>query len=84
MKVDAMIRVREGVEVVVRHTLEIEFVQQSERALHMNVVIRHAVHHEEADVALESSHVGDSSILEATRIVLRCVHVTLRIDGVCQ
>ena len=84
MEIDAVIRVREGVEIVVLHAREVELVEQRERALHVHVVVAGAVHHQEADIALEAGHVADCGIFVAAGVVLGGVHIPFSIYGVCE
>ena len=83
MEIDTVVRVRERMEIVVLNSCEIELVQERERALHVNVVVAGAMHHQEPDVALKTSHVADRRVLVAARIVLRGVHVSLSVYRIC-
>lgn len=83
MKVDGVVRVRKDVDVVVFYTGKVEFVEQGERVLHVHVVVGDAVHEEEADVFGEGVDVVDGRVVVAGGVVLGCVHVPFRVDGVC-
>ena len=48
MEINPMVRVREDVHVVVVHGVEIEFVEQGQRVLEVHVIVRGAVHDQEA------------------------------------
>lgn len=77
-----MIAIREGMEIVVLHPLQIELVEEGKGRLHVHVVVAGAVHHEEADVAREAGHVADGGVVVAALVVLRGVHVAFGVDGV--
>ena len=50
----------------------------------MNVVVRDAVHQQEADIPLESGHIANGSVFVAIGIILRGLHISFRVDGVWQ
>lgn len=70
-------------EVVILDTGEVEFIEEGEGVLHMDVVVCDAVHYEEADVFLHGFHVGDGSVSVAGRVILWGVHVTFCVDRIC-
>jgi hypothetical protein len=57
MKVNAMIRVRENMDIVVLDGRQIQLVEEGQRILHVDVVVRDAVHDEEADGVCEGGGV---------------------------
>lgn len=82
MKVNAVIGVGKRVKVVILHASQIQLVEEGEGALHVNIVVCYAVHHQKADVAAERSHVADRGVVVALIIMLWCMHVTLCVDRV--
>lgn len=50
MKINAMIRVGKNMHIIILHARKIKFIQQRQRILHVDIVVRNAVHDEEAHV----------------------------------
>jgi hypothetical protein len=71
------------VDIVVLDTRKIKLIEQCQCVLHVDVVIRNAVHDEESDILGKRLHVGDGSVVVTGRVVLRRMHVTFSIDGIC-
>ena len=84
VEVNAVIGIGEKMYVIILHACKIESIQESKRVLHVDIVVRHAVHHQETDISLQGGHVADRGILVAIRIILRGLHVSFRVDGVWQ
>ena len=77
-----MIRIREHMDVVVLDTCKIQSVEQSKCVLHVHIVISDAVHDQKADVLRQGRDIGDGRVVVSFSVVLWCVHVTLRVDGI--
>lgn len=69
-------------DIVVLHARHVQPVQQRQRVLEMHVVVRDAVHHQEAHVGCERGRVGDGGVVVAGGVVLGGVHVAFGVDGV--
>lgn len=82
VEVDAVVRVWEEMDIVVFHAREIEFVEQRGSILHMYVVVGNAVHDQETHILGQILDVVDAGVVVASWVVLRSVHVPLRVDGV--
>lgn len=82
MEIDTMITIRKHMDIVVLHARHVQPVQQRQRVLEMHVVVRDAVHHQEAHVGGERARVGDGRVVVAGGVVLRGVHVAFGVDGV--
>ena len=82
MEVDTMITIRKDMDIVVLHARHVQPVQQRQRVLEMHVVVRDAVHHQEAHVGGERGRVGDGRVVVAGGVVLGRVHVAFGVDGV--
>ena len=80
MKINAMIRIWENMNIVVLDAREVESIQEGERILHVDIVICYTVHHKKAHVTLESGHICDGRVQVAFRIVLGRVHVALGVN----
>lgn len=77
-----MITIRKHMDVVILHARHVQPVQQRQRVLEMHVVVRDAVHHQEAHVGGERGRVGDGGVFVAGGVMLRRVHVAFGVDGV--
>ena len=82
VKVYTVVGIREGVEIIVLYSRKIKFIEECQRALHVHVVVGNTMHHEEAYVARESSHVTDGGIVETALIMLWSMHISLGINRV--
>ena len=82
MKVNAMIRIRKDVIIVVLDSRQIELVQERQSILQVHVVVCYTVHDKEANSALKGSRIAYACIRVALRIMLGSVHVALRVDGI--
>ena len=69
--------------VVILHPRHIEFVEQGERVLDVHVVVRDAVHHQEAHIFRKGGGVGDGGVEVAGGVVLGGLHVAFGVDGIC-
>ena len=68
--------------IVVFNPREIKLIEQCERILHVDVVVCYSVHDEESNVLREILNVSDGSVIIASGVVLRRVHVALGVDRV--
>lgn len=84
VEVNAVVAVWEDMNIVVRDAGLIKLVKQLQRVLEMHIVVAVAVHDQELHILTEGSHVADSRIVVAARVVLRCVHVSLRVHRVVE
>lgn len=84
VEVNAVVAVWEDMNIVVRDAGLIKLVKQLQRVLEMHIVVAVAVHDKELHVLTEGSHVADSRIVIAARVVLRCVHVSLGVHGIVE
>ena len=82
MKENAMIRIRKHMIVVILHARQVKFVKEIERVLQVDIVVRHSMHHEEADVVLQGRHVRYGRINVSLWVILRGMHVAFGIDGI--
>jgi hypothetical protein len=82
VKVNAMIRVRVYVHVVIINIRLVEFVDKRKRVLKVHIVVGNPVHEEKAHVLLERGHVGNCGVGVAGRIMLWRVHIALGIDRI--
>lgn len=70
-------------EVVILDAGEVEFIEQSEGVLHMDIVISDTVHNQKPDIFLHGLYVGDGRVFVAVRVMLWGVHVTFCVDRIC-
>lgn len=70
-------------EVVILDAGEVEFIEQSEGVLHMDIVISDTVHNQKPDIFLHGLYVGDGRFFVAVRVMLWGVHVTFCVDRIC-
>lgn len=71
-------------EVVILDAGEVEFIEQSEGVLHMDIVISDTVHDQKPDIFLHGLYVGDGRVFVAVRVMLWGVHVTFCVDRICR
>jgi hypothetical protein len=68
--------------IIILHAREVQLIQQRERVLHVHIVVRDAVHDEEAHVLGEVFDVGNGGVVVARFVVLGHVHVAFGVDGI--
>jgi hypothetical protein len=84
VEVDAMVAVWEHMHIIVGNASLIQLVEQLQGVLEVHVVVAVAMHDQEFDILTESSHVADGRIVVTAGVVLRGVHVSLRIHGIVE
>lgn len=80
---DAVIRIRKSMEVVILDAGEVEFIEQTEGVLHMDIVISDTVHDQKPYIFLHGLYVGDGRGFVTVRVMLWGVHVTFCVDRIC-
>jgi hypothetical protein len=83
MEVDAMVGVGVEVHIVVLNVGKVQFVNQGEGVLEMDVVIGSTVDNQEADRVLQGRHVCYGGVAVAPWVMLWRVHVAFGVNGVC-
>lgn len=84
VEVNAVIRVREEMHIIILDPLQIQLIEQRRSILHVHIVIRNAVHDQEAHVLRQGFDVVDAGVLVAAWVILWRVHVALGVDGIWQ
>lgn len=82
VEIDAVIRIRKSMKVVILDAGEVEFIEQSKGVLHMDVIISDTVHDQKPDIFLHGLYVGDGSVFVAVRVMLWGVHITFGVDRI--